>query len=110
MNEIRIKERTFLFGVALIALAIFYLLLVDHCEPTANYNSQQYYHVNRAQVNSANLSDGTSTQNMPFVVYAVTPTYARFVQKAELTRYTIYLRPRFVQYTSVANMTQLLSE
>lgn len=84
MNEIRIRERTFLLGLALISFVIFYLVLVDRCDTQTNYNSK--YNYNEDRLGIAHRSDVISREKLPFVVYAVTPTYARPVQKAELTR------------------------
>lgn len=93
MNEIRIRERTFLFGVALISFVIFYLLLVDRCESEKNVNYSRFYAVDQSKVAADALAAmrGKSQSNkpLPFMVYAVTPTYARPVQKAELTRYKL---------------------
>lgn len=88
MNEIRIRERTFLLGLALISFVIFYLLLVDRCDTPTNYNSKYNYN---AVASVAHRSDTLNDEQLPFVVYAVTPTYARPVQKAELTRYFVFV-------------------
>lgn len=81
MNEIRIRERTFLLGIALISLVIFYLVLVDQCEPQSNYKYSE-------RPKAEHIS-GKVRSSQPITIYAVTPTYARPVQKAELTRYVI---------------------
>lgn len=80
MSEIRIKERTFLLGIALISFVIFYLILVDRCD---------YESAGRQSSERQRVSHKFSAVKGPlaFTVYAVTPTYARPVQKAELTRY-----------------------
>lgn len=75
-------------GLALIAFVIFYLLLVDRCDTPQNQNIN-HYHADRLRDSAAAVahrSDALEDQPLPFVVYAVTPTYARPVQKAELTR------------------------
>lgn len=79
MNEIRIRERTFLFGLALISFVIFYLILVDRCEPQSNHKFKDRQRINYISLDAAQGPH-------PCTVYAVTPTYSRPVQKAELTR------------------------
>lgn len=81
MNEIRIRERTFLVGVALISFVIFYLVLVDRCD-----ESKQSNHRHASEAQKINYKFAIDNGPFPFSVYAVTPTYARPVQKAELTR------------------------
>lgn len=81
MNEIRIRERTFLIGVAFLSFVIFYLVLVDRCD-----QSQHSNHKHAPDAQRINYKFEIDNGPYPFAVYAVTPTYARPVQKAELTR------------------------
>lgn len=71
MSEIRIKQRPFYIGSSIILLLLFYLMLRS-CEQSVEHEAQ-------AVESKENVA-------LPFIVYAITPTYARPVQKAELTR------------------------
>lgn len=68
------KQRPFLIGVTTAFLLIVYLLFRNCDSPTAP--------------TAAELSGDTraQSQSSDFTIYAITPTYARPVQKAELTR------------------------
>lgn len=72
------KQRPFLTVVTSVLILLVYLLF-RKCEQTI-------------VVSPSELSDDSHTHlptdhTLPFTVYAITPTYARPVQKAELTRY-----------------------
>lgn len=71
MSEVRIKQRPFYIGSSIVLLLLFYLMLRS-CEKSVEHEVQAV----------------EKKENVPlsFVVYAITPTYARPVQKAELTR------------------------
>lgn len=78
MNEIRIRQRPFLIVVTSVSILIVYLLFRT-CEKTTVLSTPE-----TAEDGLTNLP---SERSLPFTVYAITPTYARPVQKAELTRY-----------------------
>lgn len=67
------KQKPFFIGSGLILLLLFYLMLRD-CE-------KRVEEVTEPQINSKQTNIP-----LPFTVYAITPTYARAVQKAEITR------------------------
>lgn len=68
-NEIRIRQRTLIIIVTVLCFLFLYLITRETCA-----NSTQ----------STN-TDSSELVKLP-VIYAITPTYARHVQKAELTR------------------------
>lgn len=75
MSEIRVKQKTFVVGVIAVFFVIFYLILRDPCE-----NNVRQEYVEKLPVSNS------QPRTLPFMVYAITPTYTRPVQKAELTR------------------------
>lgn len=77
MNEIRIKFKQFVIGSAVVFFLLFYLAFRSPECPSATDAEIAY----QQQV---------PQKTQPFTVYAITPTYARPVQKAELTRLTIF--------------------
>lgn len=89
MSEIRIKQKTFGIGVALTLLLLFYLAsrspkcasppVINKIVPVTSHE-----HISASGYNKVKSIE----PSLPFTVYAITPTYARPVQKAELTRYT----------------------
>lgn len=81
MSEIRIKFKTFVVGSAIILFLLFYLMFRSpSCETSSTVFSSSSMNLHQVQ----ERKNQSSTQ--PFTVYAITPTYARPVQKAELTR------------------------
>lgn len=84
MSEVRIKQKTFAIGTSTVLILIFYLILRDRCE-TQQQQQQQYQQQQLPQKQQQQENAEVS----PFTVYAITPTYARPVQKAELTRYLV---------------------
>lgn len=76
MSEIRVKQKTFVVGGIAVFFVLFYLILRDPCE-------------NNVKIENVERLPATDSQprTLPFTVYAITPTYTRPVQKAELTRY-----------------------
>lgn len=64
-NEVRIKQRNLIVFVTVLCLLILYLLTRETC---SNSNAES-----------------SKLKTLP-IIYAITPTYARHVQKAELTR------------------------
>lgn len=81
MNEIHIKFKPFVIGTILIFVLMFYFAARSpECPissatviaPDASYHEQQMPQTKRS--------------SEQFTIYAITPTYARPVQKAELTR------------------------
>lgn len=74
MNEIRFRARPFFISVTTVSAIILYLMFRG-CPETSNSN-RSFEH----------LKNDVKTDPNPFTVYAITPTYARPVQKAELTR------------------------
>lgn len=78
MNEIRIKLKPFVMVVITLLILLFYLAFRNpDCQNftsyTDTYQPQQ-------------VPQSRPTTSQPFTIYAITPTYARPVQKAELTR------------------------
>lgn len=69
MNEIRLKSKNVFIVCGAISFLIIWLLFHNRCVENDN---------------GAN-ADELSHSNLP-TIYAITPTYARPVQKAELTR------------------------
>lgn len=69
MNEIRLKSKNVLIVVGAISFLIIWLMFHNRCVEKDN---------------EAN-ADELSNSHLP-IIYAITPTYARPVQKAELTR------------------------
>lgn len=81
MSEIRMRLKTFAISSATIFCILLYLLLKSpDCpvNPTPIAPSYQQVAVSNNKVNKT---------IQPFTVYCITPTYARPVQKAELTRF-----------------------
>lgn len=79
MNEIRIKFKQFVIGSAVVFFLLFYLAFRSpECPSATDAASETAYQQQVPQ------------KTQPFTVYAITPTYARPVQKAELTRLTIF--------------------
>lgn len=77
MKEIHIKYKPFMIGSISVFFLLFYLALRSpECPPNA---------VVAAEAFQQQVPQMLSSQQ-PFTVYAITPTYARPVQKAELTR------------------------
>lgn len=79
MNEIiHVKFKPFVIGsIVVFSLLFYFALRSPECQ---NIPSAISIDLNQQQVPTRKLS------SLPFTVYAVTPTYARPVQKAELTR------------------------
>lgn len=69
MNEIRLKTKNLIIVIGAISFLLIWIGLHNRCVQTDN---------------GAN-GDKISISNLP-IIYAITPTYARPVQKAELTR------------------------
>lgn len=69
MNEIRLNTKNLIIVCGAISFLLIWLLFHNRCVQKDN---------------EANV-DGLSNSNLP-TIYAITPTYARPVQKAELTR------------------------
>ncbi|XP_031621326.1 galactosylgalactosylxylosylprotein 3-beta-glucuronosyltransferase I [Contarinia nasturtii] len=80
MNEIRIKFKSFVIGVIAVVFSLFYLALRTPDCPNLTNDAYTY------QPQQVPQNKQTITTPQPFTVYAITPTYARPVQKAELTR------------------------
>lgn len=78
MNEVRIRQRPFLIAVTSVSILVVYLLFRT-CEQTTVLST--------SETADNSLTRLPNEQPLPFTVYAITPTYARPVQKAELTRY-----------------------
>lgn len=79
MNEIHIKFKPFVIGLATVFFLFVYLVSRSpECPPALNASIANAY---QQQVPQKTQSP------QPFTIYAITPTYARPVQKAELTRY-----------------------
>lgn len=91
MSEIRIKQKTFGIGVALTLLLLFYIATRSPKCPVSPEFHEMRAVTSHQQVSSSHNRD-IIDKFQPFTVYAITPTYARPVQKAELTR--------FVEFTS----------
>lgn len=78
MNEIHMKFKPFMIGITVVLFIMFYLAMRSpEC-------SQLTSTVVGADAYQQQVPHSHSSQ--PFTVYAITPTYARPVQKAELTR------------------------
>lgn len=78
MNEFHIKFKPFIFGCVTVFVLLIYLAFFrTQCSQQSAYTENVY----QQQVPPKKLISS------PFTVYAVTPTFARPVQKAELTRY-----------------------
>lgn len=76
MNEIRIKLKSFAIGTIVVFSLLFYLVVrTPECSPSVDISNTYQQQVPQ-----------TKRIFQPFTVYAITPTYARPVQKAELTR------------------------
>lgn len=76
MNEVHIKFRPFVIGTVSIFVLLFYLAARSpECAPLPNAENPATEAYQQQQV------------PQPFTIYAITPTYARPVQKAELTRF-----------------------
>lgn len=76
MNEIRIKFKPFAIGVIAVFSLLFYLIVrTPECTPSIAIADSYQQQVPQ-----------TKHISQPFTVYTITPTYARPVQKAELTR------------------------
>lgn len=87
MSEIRIKQKTFAIGVGMTILLLFYFASKNtKCPPSTEFHDIKTV-TNHQQVSSLYKVDNAIEQSQPFTVYAITPTYARPVQKAELTRF-----------------------
>lgn len=83
MNEIHIKFKPFVIGTIVIFVLLFYLAARSpECptmlQPNAIIATDAYHQQQVPQ---------TKRSSQPFTIYAITPTYARPVQKAELTRF-----------------------
>lgn len=83
MNEIHIKFKPFVIGTIVIFFLLFYLAARSpECptmlQPNAIIATDAYHQQQVPQ---------TKRSSQPFTIYAITPTYARPVQKAELTRF-----------------------
>lgn len=72
MSEIRIKPRNLIIYVCLLVLVVFLVARRSNCF---------------AAMPSTTNSRRQPQQGQQPIIYAITPTYARPVQKAELTRY-----------------------
>lgn len=70
MNEIRLKSKNLIIVVGAISFLLIWLLFHNRC----------------VQKDSEANGDALANSNLP-TIYAITPTYARPVQKAELTRW-----------------------
>lgn len=80
MNEIHIKVKPFVIGTIIVFFLLFYLALRSpECSNIANEIVADTY---QQQI----PPNHQSIKSQPYIVYAITPTYARPVQKAELTR------------------------
>lgn len=91
MSEIRIKQKTFVIGVGLTILLLFYFASKNpKCPPSTESHDIKTV-TSHQQVLSSYKFDNGIEQSQPFTVYAITPTYARPVQKAELTRFACIL-------------------
>lgn len=77
MSEIRMRQRPFIIVVTSVFLLLVYLLF-RNCEQTIILSTSELAGDTRTNL--------PSEYPLPFTVYAITPTYARPVQKAELTR------------------------
>lgn len=102
MNEIHIKFKPFVIVTMSIFVLLFYLVARSpDCPPlpTAEVFATEAFHQQQQQQQQV--------PPQPFTIYAITPTYARPVQKAELTRFvkvTILFRHPFSIY--LARFTQ----
>lgn len=68
-NDVRIKQRNLIVFVTVLCLLFLYLVTRETCSnSTQNINAES-----------------SKLETLP-IIYAITPTYARHVQKAELTR------------------------
>lgn len=84
MNEIHMKFKPFVIGSATVFFLIFYLAFLRTPECPNNVTNAIVADAYQQQVPQKKQS---SLNSQPFTVYAITPTYARPVQKAELTRF-----------------------
>lgn len=82
MNEIHLKFKPFVIGTATVFFLLFYLAMRS---PECSQYSSSTSIVSEAL--KQQVPQMQSAQ--PFTIYAITPTYTRPVQKAELTRYGI---------------------
>lgn len=82
MNEIHIKFKPFVIGTISIFVLLFYLAARSPECPTLEANT-----VIAADAYQQQQVPQTKRSSQPFTIYAITPTYARPVQKAELTRF-----------------------
>lgn len=81
MNEIHIKFKPFVIGIIVVFVLLFYLAARSpECPALADTTTSADAYHQQQQVPQ------TKRSSQPFTVYALTPTYARPVQKAELTR------------------------
>lgn len=80
MNEIHMKFKPFVIGIVFILFLIFYLAMRTPECPTYLSNTS----INLVDAQQQQVPHIYSTQS--FTIYAITPTYTRPVQKAELTR------------------------
>lgn len=71
------KQRPFLIVVTSVLILLVYLLF---------RNCEQSIELSASELAGDSLTYLPSKQPLSFKVYAITPTYARPVQKAELTR------------------------
>lgn len=86
MSEIRIKQKTFAIGVGLTLLLLFYFASkTPKCPPLTEFHDIKT-DTSHQQVSSSYKIDNAIEQSQPFTIYAITPTYQRPVQRAELTR------------------------
>lgn len=80
MSEIRIKVKTFVIASVTVLFLIFYLI-------TRSPKCHNSLHTIDAIANTYHQVVPSQNELLPtFTVYCITPTYARPVQKAELTR------------------------
>lgn len=84
MNEIHVKFKPFVIGLATVFSLIFYLAFLRTPECPNDTTNAIVADAYQQQVSQKKQS---SLNSQPFTVYAITPTYARPVQKAELTRF-----------------------
>lgn len=97
MSEIRIKQKTFTIGVGFTILLLFYFATKNpKCPPSTEFHDIKTVSSHQ-QVSSSYKVDNAIEQSQPFTVYAITPTYARPVQKAELTRFVCVFLSRPLQ-------------